>query len=78
MWLEVKQDAEQLAHSLASYDDILLAKRARMGDIHSLTEVVRQMSKNLTVMCYSHFSLLLSVKPSKSLATMPLWKASSK
>ena len=46
---EPKQDVKQLACSLASYADLLRAKRARMEDIHSSTEVVRQISKNLTV-----------------------------
>ena len=30
MWLPMKNDVEQLAHSFASYADLLLTKRARM------------------------------------------------
>ena len=47
--MPMKNDVEQLAHSLESYADLLLAKRARMEVVHSSTEVVRQISENLTV-----------------------------
>ena len=49
MWLPMKNDVEQLARSFASYADLLLAKRSRMEVVHSSTEVVRQISENLTV-----------------------------
>ena len=55
---EPKQDVKQLARSLASYADLLKAKRARMEDIHSSTEVVRQISENLTVHFTEHRVLL--------------------
>lgn len=47
--MHIKNDVEQLAHYLASYADLLLAKRVRMDAVHSSTEVVRQISENLTV-----------------------------
>ena len=49
LWLPLKNDVEQLARSFTSYADLLLAKRARMAFVHSSTEVIRQISKNLTV-----------------------------
>ena len=49
MWLLMKNDVEQLARSFASYEDLLLTKRARIGVVHSSTKVVRRISVNLTV-----------------------------
>ena len=48
-WLEMKHSVENLARSLASYADLLLAKRMKMQVVHSSQEVVRNISKNLTV-----------------------------
>ena len=47
--LEVRNNVEQLARSLASYVDLLLTKRVRMEDIHSAIEVVRTVGKNMMV-----------------------------
>ena len=49
MWLEVKSSVENLAHSLASYADLLLAKRMKMQVVHSSQEVVQNIRQNLTV-----------------------------
>ena len=49
MWLPMKNDVQQLAHSFASYAYLLLAKRARMEVVHSSTEVVRRIREYLTV-----------------------------
>ena len=48
-WLDVKSSVENLARSLASYADLLLAKRMKMQVVHSSQEVVRNISQNLTV-----------------------------
>ena len=48
-WLDVKSLVENLARSLASYADLLLAKRMKMQVVHSSQEVVRNISQNLTV-----------------------------
>ena len=47
--MPLKNDVEQLAHSFASYADLLLEKRARMEVVHSSTEVVRHISEYLRV-----------------------------
>ena len=47
--LEVKNSVENLACSLASYVDLLLAKRTKMQVVDSSQEVVRNISQNLTV-----------------------------
>ena len=49
MWLPLKNDVEQLSRSLASYADLLLDKRAWIQLIHSLKEVTRNVTENLTV-----------------------------
>ena len=54
LWFAVRKDVEQLARTLASYADLLLSKRARMEEIHSSTEVVRQIGDNISVFFTKH------------------------
>ena len=49
LWSDMRNNVEQLARSFTSYADLLLTKRARMEEIHSSTEVVRQIGENITV-----------------------------
>ena len=49
MWFAVQNDVEQLACIFTSYADLLLSKRARMEEVHSSTEVVRQIGDNISV-----------------------------
>ena len=71
--LEVRNNVEQLARSLASYADLLLTKRVRMEDIHSAIEVVRTVGKNMMVSFMECCSFLLPVKLSRTLTPILPW-----
>ena len=81
MWFAVRKDVEQLARMLASYADLLLSKRARMEEVHSLTEVVRQIGDNISVFFIKHrifppaflFSISEAVKELDSDTPLELW-----
>ncbi len=46
-WIKLKASVEQLARSLASYADQLLAKRVRMQTVHDSNEAIRDIGQNL-------------------------------